>query len=109
MRWRASSARHDDMISRQTWAMPSALIGPGLRVLQAADHLRLALRTEHGRALLPLDLADFERQRGALVEQREQLGVDGVDLGAELRQGSGHGVGSQGGAVQAADRSNSRM
>jgi hypothetical protein len=57
-------------------------------VLQAVDHLRLALGAEHRRALGALDLADLVGQRGAAIQQRQQFAVDRVDAGAELGQGS---------------------
>ncbi|CAJ3909917.1 Uncharacterised protein [Burkholderia pseudomallei] len=59
---------------------------PGAHVLQARDHLLLALRPEHGRVEVLLDLADLERDRRALIQQRDQLRVDRVDALAQRLQ-----------------------
>lgn len=52
---------------------------PRAHVLQARDHLQLALRPKHRRVEMLLDLAYLERHRGALIEERDQLRVDRVD------------------------------
>ncbi|MCY1216569.1 hypothetical protein D9M72_284470 [compost metagenome] len=58
----------------------------GVGALHLADHLQLALRAEHRRAVLLLDLADLERQFGAAVQHRQQFAVNGVDLLAQRAQ-----------------------
>jgi hypothetical protein len=58
--------------------------------LQVADHLRFALGAIDHRAFCPLDLTDLARQRGALVEQTEQLLIQRINLLAELVESFGH-------------------
>ncbi len=52
---------------------------PLAHVLQARDHLLLALRAEHRRVEVLLDLTHFERHRGALIKERNELRVERVD------------------------------
>lgn len=59
---------------------------PGAHVLQPRDHLQFALRPEHRRVEMLLDLAHLERHRGALVQERDQLRVDRVDAVAQRFQ-----------------------
>ena len=67
------------MISRQIALMCSLGERSFAHVLQPRDHLLLALGAEHRRVEMLLDLAHFERHRGALVEQRDQLRVERID------------------------------
>jgi hypothetical protein len=48
-------------------------------ILQTRDHLLLALGAKHRRVEMLLHLAHFERHRGALIEERDQLRVERVD------------------------------
>lgn len=59
---------------------------PRAHVLQPRDDLQFALRPEHRRVEMLLDLADLERHRGALVQERDQLRVDRVDAVAQRFQ-----------------------
>jgi len=70
-----------------------ALERSGVGGLQPVDDLGLALGPEHRRALDALDLAHLVGQRGAAVQQLQQLAVHRVDLDAQFRKGLGH-VGS---------------
>ncbi len=78
-----SSERLAAMISRQIALMCSLAERPLAHLLQARDHLQLALRAEHRRVEMLLDLADLERHRGALVQERDQLRIDRVDTLAQ--------------------------
>ncbi len=78
-----AAGRHDlapdraDMLARER---------PRAHVLQARDHLLFALRAEHRCVEMLLYLADFERNRRALVQQRDQLRVDRIDALAQRFQ-----------------------
>ena len=67
-----------------------ALVGQRalVEILDAAQHLGLALRAIHvaGLAVAGLDLAHVLGASGALVEQRQQLCIDGIDLVANHAQ-----------------------
>src|SRR4051812_35346497 len=68
------------------------------------DDLGDAVRAEEGRALGALDLADLFGDRGALVQQFEQLPVEPVDLVAQSEQRLGGNRLSHGGPRNLAGR-----
>jgi len=69
--------RHDLAVDRlQGLVLDRALV---LRAHLSHDRV-LALRNVDLAAGLPLDLADLRRQRQALVDEFDQLAVEGVDL-----------------------------
>ena len=92
-------------------ALEGALVG-GLDLL---DHLGHPVRAEEGGAFSLLDFADLLGHAGALVQQREQLAVEGVDLRAQIAKGDVRGKrgvrahGCVGEGVQACCFSNSCM
>src|SRR6218665_2731055 len=81
-----SSARQADMISRQMAATCGLLSGPGLVVWIFFYHLRDTVGVKKGRAFALFDLAHPLGHQGPLVQQREQLLVDMVDLPAQAAQ-----------------------
>ena len=82
-----------------------ALQWAGVGLLYFLDDCSHAIGPEEGRAFAALDLADFFSHAGALVQQREQLPVELVNLDAEFRQVGCHGSVP----AQACSFSNSRM
>ena len=60
--------------------------GAGIAVGGAAQDLRFALGTKHRGIGLGLDVAHFLRDAGALVQQVEDLRIDGIDLLAQGQQ-----------------------
>ncbi len=58
----------------------------GVRALEPLEDLELARRHERGRAAGGLQAADIGVQRGAAVQQREDLRIDRVDLFAQRCQ-----------------------
>jgi hypothetical protein len=83
-----SSDRQADITSRKNQVTLSFDSGPGFILLDPLQHLRLTLRAvnETRLTMARLDLADLLRQPGTLVQQRQQLPVEAVDLLADDRQ-----------------------
>lgn len=69
-----------------------ALERAGVVGLDLLDHLGHAVRAEEGRAFLLLELAHLLGHMGALIDQLQQLAVQGIDLVAQ-RQQLGAGLG----------------
>ena len=59
----------------------------GVVRLDLGDHLCHAVRAKEGRAFMALELAHLFGHACALIEQREQLGIQAVDLGSQLGKG----------------------
>jgi hypothetical protein len=74
------------MTSRQISARLASL-----SVLQAVNHLRLALRAEHRRAIVAFEFAHFIGQGGAAVQRHQKLLVDRVDQDAQFGKCFAHG------------------
>ena len=89
-RLQGAAGRHDFAPDHgHTGVLQWARVG----ALQSMDHLRLAVRSEDRRAFDSFDVADLVGQCRAVVEQGQQVAVDGIDLDAEFRECLGH-VGS---------------
>ena len=71
------------MISRQIALMCSPASGPSLMSCKRAITCSLAFGTKHRRVEMLLDLAHFERDRGALIQQRDELRVERIDAFAQ--------------------------
>ncbi len=65
--------------------------GAGIQTDQIVQHLTLALRPEDGARGVGLDLPHFKAQGSATVEQRQKLGVHGVDAAAQVLERLGRG------------------
>jgi hypothetical protein len=77
-----SSDRHADITSRKKKVTLSLGSGPAFRLLNPAQHLCFALRTINVArlAVAGLDLTHVLSAFGTLIEQRQHLRIDGVDL-----------------------------
>ncbi len=64
---------------------------PRVARLQPADDFDFALRAEHRRAFQALDRAYGTGQAGALVQQRQQFQIEGVNLRTQFGEGFCHG------------------
>ena len=84
-----SSARHADMISRQIGATLSVCSGPGLAPCRPSITCASRSGRNTARAFGRLSSPTSLRQRGAAVQQRQQLAVDRVDAIAQCLQSSG--------------------
>ena len=65
-------------ISRKRLETVSLLKGTFVGQLQRGQHFRLALRVINTRTRLLLNLANFERDLGALIQQVQDLHIDRI-------------------------------